>query len=82
MLQSALNMARQLPSLEQITLRYSLESWSVYVRPKLKQTGVYDLIKDESGELVRMIADERGCGIFRPFSRRYKRNLRRKHQNV
>jgi hypothetical protein len=75
MSQSVLNIAHQLPSLDQITLRYSLNSWSTYARPKFRQMGTYDLIKNETGDLVRVVADENGSGFFRPFSRRYERNV-------
>jgi hypothetical protein len=74
--QSALHMARQCPSLKQITLRYGFDSWSD-VRPfELMQAGVYDLTADDSGNLIRLDADEVRTGFSGKYARRYQRDLR------
>ncbi|GLB33961.1 hypothetical protein LshimejAT787_0108450 [Lyophyllum shimeji] len=76
MTRSASRIARHVPSLQQVTLLYAKQPWSGLVRIKVKQTGVYDLSVAGNGNVIRVVADENGEGLFRPFTRRYTRNLR------
>ena len=74
--QSALHMARQCPSLERVILRYGFDVWSD-VRPfEVMQMGVYDLSTDNSGNFVRLDADELRTGFSGKYIRRYQRDLR------
>lgn len=76
MVQSAANIVRQLPSLEQIILRYTTDPWSFYERMVLRQTGIYQTVYGKkSKEPVRLSAREEGAGLFKRFSRKYEHNL-------
>jgi hypothetical protein len=76
MSQSALRIARQLSSLERITLRYGFEAWSE-IRPfEVIQMGTYDITADVDGNLTRLDADELRTGFSGRYVRRFRRNLR------
>lgn len=76
MARSAFRVARHVPSLQHITFLYAKQPWSALIRIKVKQTGVYDLSAAGNGDHIRVVADENGEGLLRPFSRRYTRTLR------
>ena len=61
MIDCAKQMANQVPSLEQITLQLmdpDAAAWPWITPRVLTEQNVYDLGRDESGKLMRLVADE------------------------
>ncbi|KAF8076554.1 hypothetical protein FPV67DRAFT_1471926 [Lyophyllum atratum] len=76
MARSASRIIRHVPSLQHIALLYAKQPWSSLVRVNVKQTAVYDIGAAGNSDLIRVVADENGQGLVKPFSRRYTRTLR------
>ncbi|KAJ6591251.1 hypothetical protein DFH09DRAFT_1420316 [Mycena vulgaris] len=73
---SAAHLARQNPTLDSFTLRYSQDSWltSTGIRPK--HVGTYEIVRDAAGVPVALAAHEWGARAFGGhYIRRFQHNI-------
>lgn len=62
---AAADLALEIPSLRSITLRRATEQWSMPGKMlRLKEAGVFAVVKDTEGASVALVADEWRVGLF------------------
>ncbi|KAJ7121008.1 hypothetical protein C8R44DRAFT_623441 [Mycena epipterygia] len=76
MTQSAAQLARQNPTLDTFTLRYSQDSWHTSTGIRPKHVGTYDVVRDTAGAPTALAAHEWGVKSFGyHYSRRFQHKI-------